>query len=227
MATLAARLVLNRTADDGVQTTGEISAIAADGRVLGRWFSLERPWKDNTRRKSCIPTGRYWVEHRYSRKFKHHLHVTDVDGRSWILIHPGNTWRHVVGCIMAGLGVGHVDRDGRLDLTGSRSACTALRKLVPEKGVWLEVYAPDEAVTGDREQHGAYDDTPARLARGSRSEDVTELTARLIELGFLSGSPGPIFGPKTEAAVRAFQKSAGLVVDGVAGPNTLDALEIE
>ncbi len=32
------------------------------------------------------------------------------------------------------------------------------------------------------------------------------------------------FGPKTEAAVKAFQKGAGLDVDGIVGPQTWDAL---
>ena len=38
------------------------------------------------------------------------------------------------------------------------------------------------------------------------------------------------FGPKTEAAVKALQKQAGLAVDGIVGPNTwavVDALESE
>ena len=34
------------------------------------------------------------------------------------------------------------------------------------------------------------------------------------------------FGPKTEDAVEAFQRRAGLVVDGIAGPATLAALGI-
>jgi peptidoglycan L-alanyl-D-glutamate endopeptidase CwlK len=62
------------------------------------------------------------------------------------------------------------------------------------------------------------------LRQGSSGSDVAKLQAQLQDLGF---SPGPIdgnFGPATEAAVLAFQKSMELLADGIAGPRTQGAL---
>lgn len=62
---------------------------------------------------------------------------------------------------------------------------------------------------------------PARrtLRKGDRGEDVAELQRRLLCL-----PADGIFGPATEAAVKAFQTSAGLKVDGVVGPRTWAAI---
>ncbi|MEZ5209530.1 peptidoglycan-binding protein [Gordonia sp. (in: high G+C Gram-positive bacteria)] len=46
----------------------------------------------------------------------------------------------------------------------------------------------------------------------------------LVALGYDPGTPDGIPGPRTTAAVRAFQSGAGLTADGVAGPNTRAAL---
>ena len=64
----------------------------------------------------------------------------------------------------------------------------------------------------------------AVLREGSSGSEVAKLQAQLQEIGF---NPGPIdgrFSPATEAAVLAFQKSAGLLADGIAGPRTQGAL---
>ena len=64
----------------------------------------------------------------------------------------------------------------------------------------------------------------AMLRVGSAGSEVAKLQAQLQDLCF---NPGPIdgrFGRATEAAVLAFQKSAGLLADGIAGPRTLGAL---
>jgi len=62
------------------------------------------------------------------------------------------------------------------------------------------------------------------LKEGSTGSNVVKLQARLQELGFNPGPADGEFGPGTEAAVMAFQRSEGLLADGVAGPRTLGAL---
>ena len=51
------------------------------------------------------------------------------------------------------------------------------------------------------------------------------LQLTLAELGFEPGPPDGIFGRRTEAALRAYQKSADLTADGIAGPATWASLE--
>ena len=62
------------------------------------------------------------------------------------------------------------------------------------------------------------------LRPGSTGNDVTRLQAQLAAKGFPVGAIDGNFGPATEAALLNFQKSQGLVADGVAGPRTLTAL---
>jgi uncharacterized protein (TIGR02594 family) len=54
---------------------------------------------------------------------------------------------------------------------------------------------------------------------------VSDLQRRLQELAYRPGPADAIFGPRTEAAVRAFQRDSGLVVDGIVGPRTRANLE--
>ncbi|MGR9051258.1 MAG: peptidoglycan-binding protein [Gammaproteobacteria bacterium] len=62
------------------------------------------------------------------------------------------------------------------------------------------------------------------LKEGSTGADVEKLQEKLKTLGFNPGLVDGDFGPATEAALMAFQKSEGLLADGVAGPATLGAL---
>ena len=57
-----------------------------------------------------------------------------------------------------------------------------------------------------------------------RGDDVAALQARLTEMGFHCGRVDGIFGLMTEAAVKEFQKSVGVVVDGKCGPATIIGL---
>lgn len=63
------------------------------------------------------------------------------------------------------------------------------------------------------------------LKRGSSGPDVLTLQSALKQLGFDPNGVDGHFGPGTEAAVKAFQTSKGLNADGIAGPNTMAALQ--
>ena len=62
------------------------------------------------------------------------------------------------------------------------------------------------------------------LKIGSAGADVVELQKRLAARGFDPGAVDGNFGVGTEAAVLAFQRSEGLLADGVVGPRTAAAL---
>ena len=87
---------------------GVFGMLRYDGMKL---FTVERPWSDNQRNVSCIPTGAYPL------KLTHFIHgdypayeLLDVPGRDSILIHIGNTMDDVRGCIAPGLMLGWVGK---------------------------------------------------------------------------------------------------------------------
>ena len=92
-----------------------------------------------------------------------------------------------------------------LDVTGFVDAVTA-RAL--EEAQWK---------LGDRSLY--LQDSP--LMHG---DDVAALQSRLTEMGFDCGRVDGIYGPRTELAVKDFQKSVGATVDGKCGPATIIAL---
>lgn len=65
------------------------------------------------------------------------------------------------------------------------------------------------------------------LDNGCEGDDVKQLQNYLIQLGFSCGEWGADgeFGDCTEQAVKAFQSKHGLIVDGVAGKETISKLE--
>lgn len=71
---------------------------------------------------------------------------------------------------------------------------------------------------------------PPTLRRGDRGTWVRRLQQRLTMLAASRPELDPggvdgIFGPRTERAVRAFQRAEDLSVDGVVGPRTWEALD--
>jgi peptidoglycan hydrolase-like protein with peptidoglycan-binding domain len=64
------------------------------------------------------------------------------------------------------------------------------------------------------------------VRRGDQAHPVPSLQYLLRARGHSVAVDG-IFGPKTDAAVRAFQQSRNLAVDGIVGPKTWTALIIQ
>lgn len=78
------------------------------------------------------------------------------------------------------------------------------------------------------EPGGAYVFT-RNMRRGTRGKDVEELKKLLIKAGYSAGvtvgtPSSKTYGPATALLVAKYQKDHGLVVDGIAGSNTIGSL---
>lgn len=125
--------VINRLKDnDSKQTLGHF--ILYDGiKKVFECKSLELPDRDNQRSVSRIKAKIYKVELRWSKKYGWHFHVKDVEGRSWILIHFGNYYTDIRGCILLGNSFVDINSDGHLDVTSSKNTIRKLLKIAPKK----------------------------------------------------------------------------------------------
>jgi hypothetical protein len=103
---------------------GTNGKLECEGKLICN--TIELPWKNNERRVSCVPEGKYFLSKRYSKNHKWHIEVRNVAGRSGILFHPANNaMKELNGCIapvtkISGAGLGLM----------SRKACTTLKTLV-------------------------------------------------------------------------------------------------
>ena len=100
------RLRLDRISDNGTQTLGKLKVYAADGTtILHTIDTIERPWKGNANKISCIPPGTYRVT---KSKMGNHpdwgylVHLSDPRHRAGIYIHTGTEPEHSEGCILVG-----------------------------------------------------------------------------------------------------------------------------
>ncbi len=69
-------------------------------------------------------------------------------------------------------------------------------------------------------------DAGALSRQGSRGNEVRQIQTKLKNWGYYDGAVDGIFGSKTTAAVKDFQRKNGLTADGIAGPATLAAMGI-
>jgi hypothetical protein len=100
-------------------TNGELKW---DGNLICK--TIELPWRNNEKRVSCVPEGKYFIKKRCSRKFGWHLEIVGVAHRSLILFHPANNaLQELNGCIapvtkLSGPGLGLMSRKAFTKLKG-------------------------------------------------------------------------------------------------------------
>ena len=121
-------LIRNHSTDHG--TEGVLYAIG------NKFYTMEPPDRNNKPNFSCIPPGIYIVKRRWSQKYKVHYWVTEVEGRTVILMHSGNVGgdrekgliSHTWGCILLGLSRGHIN--GQRAVLSSRTAVRRFHALM-------------------------------------------------------------------------------------------------
>lgn len=117
-------IVLERLETSDLGTFGEL---LRDGAHL--CYTCEDPWRYNRVGQSCIPIGEYECIPHYGIKYFGVWEVTNVPGRTNILIHNGNTIDDTQGCILVGTMRGTVN--AKPAVLNSRYALKNLRAKLP------------------------------------------------------------------------------------------------
>lgn len=125
-------VILRRTISTPDGTFGQLEM---GGVIL--CMTAEEPWRDNKPKISCIPPGTYKVVKRWSAKFQHHWHIQKVTGRTWILIHNGNTLDHTEGCVLVGRDY-MIGGKKTIGVTDSINTMKYLRTVLPDSfDLWV------------------------------------------------------------------------------------------
>lgn len=126
---------------------------------------------------------------------------------------------------LASLGY-EIDKSEREAGSFGRSTATAVARFRLDHGLSLgnTVDAPTWSVLVD-ECYQLGDRTLYLRLPNFHGNDVYQLQERLNVLGFSCGEPDGVYGVHTEAAVKLFQESIGVLADGMAFPDTFDAIE--
>ncbi|MCS7003802.1 MAG: DUF5675 family protein [Cytophagales bacterium] len=143
------KAIIERQTYTDKQVLGELTLYNPNGQVLFKCKTLELPWRDNQPKISCIPTGNYRAVFRGanegSGKYGNHYRifqadgVSEVPGRSFILIHHGNTFWDIKGCILIGVSHQDLNKDGYCDVTASRPTMAKLVDIAGKNGFDLEI----------------------------------------------------------------------------------------
>ena len=127
------KILISRYSFEPKQTIGDLYVLNDKDEVVKRFDCLELPWKNNQRRISSIPEGKYDAKKHFSPRFERSIWLQNVNNRSEILIHKGNFFDDILGCILPGLELKDIDNDRLIDVAFSRQAMGEIYNLMPNE----------------------------------------------------------------------------------------------
>ena len=133
------RIVIERYDYGDKQTIGKLFLLDDHNTILSQYWSLELPDKNNKKRVSCIPEGEYIAIKHKSPRFKDCFWIQDVPDRSEILIHKGNYYSDILGCILIGSDLRDINEDGLQDVVNSGNSVSELLKMIKQDRIIVDI----------------------------------------------------------------------------------------
>lgn len=127
------KVIIERNHFTDKQTTGTIIIINESNQIVFSAMTLELPFNHNQRNISCIPKGIYTCDRITSPRFGVCYRVNDVPNRMHILIHVGNYYTDIRGCILIGQGLVKIDKNNDLDLVNSQMTMNNFQVIAGQK----------------------------------------------------------------------------------------------
>lgn len=133
------KILIERYSYGEMQTLGSLFLLSDNDTILSKYHTLELPNKDNRRRVSCIPEGEYIAVKHSSPKYSECFWIQDVPNRSEILIHKGNFYFDILGCILIGSDLRDLNKDGLQDVVSSSKSVRELFNMVKQDKIEIKI----------------------------------------------------------------------------------------
>lgn len=132
------KLVINRIKEGNFETLGN-GYILNNGKVLFTFVTLELPNKHNKINISSIPADKYKGVVIVRPNGKKAILIKDVPNRTSILIHIGNFFTDIKGCVLVGEYFDLINKDSLADICNSSLTMGGLLAVLPPLGVEFDI----------------------------------------------------------------------------------------